>query len=133
MWSERVGILLTAAIVVLLIGATVAVYAVDLAPGQSQEAQAIDGRAVFTTKGCTSCHSIQGVAGGATFGPDLTGLPDRAGDRVEGLDADGYVRQSVLDPQAFVVPEFGETSIMPTLPLNTEELDALVKYLLDEA
>ncbi len=130
MWSERTGIYVTTAIVVLLIGATIAVYAFDPATGESPTTAAIDGRTVFLTKGCTSCHSIDGVSETAQIGPDLTGLADRATDRVSGLAAEDYVHQSVLDPQAFIVDGYGP--LMPTLPLNTEELDALVEFLLDE-
>ena len=60
-------------------------------------------------------------------GPDLTDLADRAGDRVEGLTADEYVRQSVLDPQAYIVIGYGGQ--MPVLPVDAAELDALVDFL----
>ena len=129
MWSERARLLLTAAIVVLLGGATVAVFAVDPRSDQTGR-QTIDGRVVFLTKGCTSCHSLDGVSTTGQIGPNLTGLADRAGDRVEDLEAEDYIRQSVLDPEAFVVDGFG--AFMPTLPLDTEELDALVEFLLAE-
>ena len=129
MWSERIRILLTAAIVVLLGGATVAVFGIEIQPRPAQP-QAIDGRNVFLTTGCTSCHSIEGVVNGRQIGPNLLGLSDRAADRIEGLQAEDYIRQSVLDPEAFIVEGFG--SLMPTFALNTEELDALVEFLLSE-
>jgi cytochrome c oxidase subunit II len=131
MRSDRVGLLVTAVIVVLLAGATVAVYASDPGP-QSETATAgsIEGRTVFLTKGCTGCHSREGDSETGFIGPELTGLADRAGDRVEGLSAEEYVRQSVLDPQAYIVNGYG--SQMPVLPVDSEELDALVDYLLSE-
>lgn len=129
MGSERARTLLTAAIVVLLGGATVAVFAVNT-PSDQVRPQEIDGRVVFLTKGCTSCHSLAGVSTTGQIGPNLTGLADRAGDRVDGLEAEDYIRQSVLDPEAFVVDGF--SPLMPTLPLDTEELDALVEFLLAE-
>ena len=131
MRSDRLGLLATAVIVVLLVGATVAVYAID--PGTQQAASAaegsVEGETVFLTKGCTGCHSRAGVSEGFV-GPDLTALADRAGDRVEGLSAEEYVRQSVLDPLAYVVD--GYDPVMPVLPVDTQELDALVEYLLGE-
>jgi mono/diheme cytochrome c family protein len=131
MRSDRIGLLVAAVIVVLLAGATVAVYALD--PGPQPEAAAadsIEGRTVFLTKGCTGCHSREGDSDIGFIGPDLTGLADRAGDRVDGLSAEEYVRQSVLDPQAYIVDGYG--SQMPVLPLDALELDALVVYLLGE-
>ncbi len=130
MWSERTGIYVTTAIVVLLMGATIAVFAFDPTTHEPPTPAAIDGKTVFLTKGCTSCHSIEGISETAEIGPNLTGLADRAGDRVKGLSADQYIRQSVLDPQAFIVDGYGP--LMPTLPLNTDELDALVGFLLAE-
>ena len=134
MRSSRLGLLVTAAIVVLLVGATVAVYAID--PGTQQAASAsegspgsVEGQTVFLTKGCTGCHTRAGVSEGF-IGPDLTDLADRAGDRVEGLSAEEYVRQSVLDPQAYIVSGYGGQ--MPVLPVDTEELDALVEFLLSD-
>lgn len=130
MLSERLGLLVTAVIVVLLVGATVAVYAIDLETGQESENAPVDGRVVFLTKGCTGCHSREGDSEKGFIGPDLTALADRAGERVEGLSAEEYVRQSVLDPQAYIVDGYG--SQMPILPLDTGELDALIEYLLGD-
>ena len=133
MRSNRLGLAVTAAIVVLLVGATVAVYAID--PGTQQavsasdESGSVEGETVFLTKGCTGCHSRAGVSEGF-IGPDLTALSDRAGDRVDGLSAEEYVRQSVLDPRAYVVS--GYDPVMPVLPVDTAELDALVDYLLSD-
>jgi mono/diheme cytochrome c family protein len=134
MRSSRLGLAVTAAIVVLLVGATVAVYAID--PGSQQAAAsegaaqgAVEGQTVFLTKGCTGCHTRAGVSEGF-IGPDLTDLADRAGDRVDGLTADEYVRQSVLEPQAYIVSGYGGQ--MPVLPVDAPELDALVEFLLSD-
>jgi cytochrome c oxidase subunit II len=131
MRSSRDRLLVTAVIVVLLAGATVAVYALDRgAQTEAAEAGPIEGRTVFLTKGCTGCHSREGASDTGFVGPDLAGLSDRAGDRVEGRSAEEYVRQSVLDPQAYIVDGYG--SQMPVLPVDAEELDALVDFLLSE-
>lgn len=87
-----------------------------------------DGRSVFLARGCSGCHMAAGVDGGG-IGPDLTDLARRAGDRVAGLDPAAYVRQSIRDPQAFVVPGY-EGIAMPALPLSNAELEAVVEYLL---
>jgi mono/diheme cytochrome c family protein len=129
MWPDRVRIVITAVIVVLLAGATVAVYAYDPADEPSA-VETADGQTVFLTAGCTGCHTINGVSETAQIGPNLTDLSERAGDRVEGLSADEYVRQSVLDPQAYIVEGYGE--FMPALPLDAGEVDALVAFLLSE-
>lgn len=88
----------------------------------------LDGRIVFMAKGCTGCHSRAGVPGSAMIGPNLTDLAVRAGSRVAGLTADDYVRQSLLEPQAFLVEGYFEQ--MPTLPLSPNEIDLLIDFLL---
>jgi cytochrome c oxidase subunit 2 len=121
---------ITAAIVALLAGATVAVYALDVGEEPPTSLETADGQTVFLTAGCTSCHSIKGVSETGQIGPNLTDLPERAGNRAEGLTAEEYVRQSVLDPQAYIVDGYGD--FMPTLPLDTGEVEALVGFLLSE-
>jgi cytochrome c oxidase subunit 2 len=89
------------------------------------------GAQLFRAKGCNGCHEGPGAPPTVEVGPALTGLRDRADQRVAGLGAEAYVRQSVRQPQAFVVPGFGETfTRMPTLAVSDAELDALVAYLL---
>jgi cytochrome c oxidase subunit 2 len=94
------------------------------------QALAVDGRSVFQAKGCVGCHQ-RGDLGQFQIGPNLTGLVSWAGARVEGLGAEEYVRQSVREPQAYVVSGYDANVQMPTLPLNEAELDALVEFLLE--
>ena len=136
MRSSRLGLAVTAAIVVLLVGASVAVYAIypgtqdTVSAAERPASGSVEGQTVFLTKGCTGCHSRAGVSEGF-IGPDLTDLADRAGVRVEGLTAEDYVRQSVLNPQAHIVGGYGGQ--MPVLPVDPRELDALVEFLLSDS
>ena len=87
------------------------------------------GAALFLTKGCATCHDGPSSTAAVSVGPDLGELPNVAARRVRGLDAAAYVRQSIRTPQAFVVAGYTEV-LMPTLPVDDQELDALVRYLL---
>ncbi|MGH8911548.1 MAG: c-type cytochrome [Acidimicrobiia bacterium] len=109
--------------------ATVAVYETPSATAPPSTA-GVNGETVFRSKGCMMCHVGPGVEEGLGVAPDLSTLEEPAGSRVEGLTAAEYLRQSVLDPQAFVVSGFGGLE-MPTLPLTTADVDALVEFLLD--
>jgi len=89
------------------------------------------GRVVFSDTGCTACHTISGLST-ATVGPVLDGLASRAGDRVPNLSAEDYIRQSILDPNAYVVSGF-ESGVMPdnfSEVLSDQQLDDLVNFLL---
>ena len=86
------------------------------------------GRSLFLAKGCNGCHTLSGLPGQVSIGPDLTGLAARAATRQAGLTADAYVRESINSPQAFVVPGF--EIAMPQLGLRPDEIDAVVAFLL---
>jgi cytochrome c oxidase subunit 2 len=96
-------------------------------------AAAPTGEVLFLTKGCSGCHTISGVSSIGVQGPDLTHLAAIAPERVTGLTAEEYVRQSLRQPQAFVVPEFRGTFVdMPTLSLSEQEIESLITLLLTE-
>jgi len=99
------------------------------------------GQALFRAvpPGCNSCHSI--AAGVNLVGPSMAGLAARAerivaSERYRGAatDAAGYIRESIVEPNAHLVP--GPTysangqSFMPAMELTPEQLDQLVAYLL---
>ncbi|MEZ5228339.1 MAG: hypothetical protein R2710_17200 [Acidimicrobiales bacterium] len=54
-----------------------------------------------------------------------------AGDRIAGLDANEYLRQSILDPDAYIVEGYRAGQMLPFYNerLSTDDLDALVLYL----
>jgi mono/diheme cytochrome c family protein len=81
---------------------------------------------------CTTCHSLDGtVSGEDASGPSLLGVADRAGERVPGLSAEEYIRESIVDPAAFLTPTYrnGMTKFGGRY-LSAEELDDLIAFLL---
>ena len=93
------------------------------------------GKALFTDTGCNACHTLADAGSNAKIGPVLDNLAADAAKygKEEGQTPEEYVKASIETPDAFVVPKFGK-GIMPTTyksDLSPEEIDALVKYLLD--
>jgi cytochrome c oxidase subunit 2 len=87
------------------------------------------GALLFATKGCTGCHMHASFPRARMpIGPDLTSLSARAGDRVAGLDAAAYVRQSIREPGAYRVAGF--STLMPDLGLSDAQIEALTAFLL---
>jgi mono/diheme cytochrome c family protein len=87
------------------------------------------GAQVYREKSCATCHQI-GTDGG-TGGPALTHIATVAETRKPGTSAEDYIRESVLDPGAYVVPGYPDT--MPrglTRGMSQEDFDDLVRYLL---
>ena len=108
----------------------------NTAPGQNGEAAAAEGAQLFDQgtlggqAGCSSCHSTSSSPFGV--GPSLAEIGRIAGERVPGLTAEEYLRQSIVDPNAFLVDDYTR-GLMPREyadHLTTEEIDNLVQYLI---
>ncbi len=88
------------------------------------------GKALFTAKGCASCHTLTAAAASGTIGSKLDGIGVAAGTRKPGVAAEAYIRESIQDPQAFIAPGFTAPSSMPSGLAIGKELDDLVAFLL---
>lgn len=89
------------------------------------------GQVVFFNQGCTACHAVSGISTG-NIGPVLDGLGSRAGSQVANLSAEEYILQSILDPDAYVVPGFAP-GVMPQNfgeLISEGDLNDLVAFLL---
>ena len=87
------------------------------------------GRQLYRSLGCANCHEPNLV--GQRLGPALDHIGTVAASRWPGMSAEEYIRQSILDPGAFVVPGYQDS--MPRdlgRDLSPTDLDALVAYLL---
>ena len=71
------------------------------------------------TQWCARCHNINGMN---AVCPDLSTIGQRRDE--------AYIRQSILDPNAYIVPGFPK-DVMPNFSkiLKPAEVDALVTYL----
>jgi cytochrome c oxidase subunit 2 len=78
---------------------------------------------LFTSAGCSGCHTLAKAGATGTVGPDLGKL---------GKVSANFIRTSIEDPNANVTKGF-KPNIMPQdfkKKLSKDEIDALVKYLL---
>ncbi len=104
------------------------------------------GKAVYNQYGCQACHAIRGFAEGQV-GPELTNLyasaqktiasPEYKSSAGKATTVEQYIRESILNPNAYVVPQ------CPTGPcpqgvmiqnfeqqISSAELEALIGYLM---
>ena len=98
-------------------------------PTPTIPAMAAQGRQVFEHT-CSACHSASPDV--IVVGPSLAGIASRAGARIEGMDAEAYIRDSIMNPAAYTVEGF-RAGIMPATvfeSLTTEEFEAVVDYLM---
>jgi cytochrome c oxidase subunit 2 len=93
--------------------------------GGGKQAAAPNAEALFTSAGCSGCHTLKAAGATAKVGPDLGKLGKAANAK--------FIRTSIEDPNADVTKGY-KPDIMPgnfSTQLSKEELDALVKYLLE--
>jgi len=87
------------------------------------------GAQLYRQKSCASCHAVAGTGG--TIGPPLTHIGTVADTRQPGTTASDYLRTSITDPGAYIVPGFPDSmSRGLARRLSAADLDALVQYLL---
>ncbi len=80
--------------------------------------------------GCITCHSLTPEKD--LVGPSMAGIGSRAEERRAGLAAADYIRESIVSPNAFVVPGFDDNKMPKNWDevLSEAEVQALVDYLL---
>jgi mono/diheme cytochrome c family protein len=99
-------------------------------PNPSQAAGAVaQGKALFGSQGCSSCHTFTPAGSNGTTGPDLDHLAAAAQKANRG-SLEQYTRESIVDPGAYVVPGYSN-GVMPTnfASLGDEKIAALVAFL----
>jgi cytochrome c oxidase subunit 2 len=90
-------------------------------PGQA-------GKTVFANNGCAACHTFAPAGATGKIGPDLDKLQAEA--QKAGKPLQDFVRQSIVDPNAYIEPGY-HPNVMPQTfkSLPKEQLDALVQFL----
>ena len=113
----------------------------ELPPGDAARGEQLFAQQVKQASGsnaaCQACHSL--VPGEVKTGPSLAGVASRAETRVAGETAEQYIRQSIQQPNAFLVPDnpayigANGKSLMPEglgNLMSDQDLADLIAYLL---
>jgi mono/diheme cytochrome c family protein len=103
------------------------------AAGGGGQGDAAAGERVYNQEAapaCGSCHSLE--PGKAVLGPSLAKIGADAGSRASGQSAEEYLRESITNPNAFVVDGFGANIMTATYgsQLTEKQIDDLVAYLM---
>jgi len=80
--------------------------------------------------GCVTCHSLEPDV--VITGPSHAGLANRAGNYQEGMSAEEYLRESIVDPDAHIVDGFTAGVMYQNFgeDLRANEINDLVAYML---
>jgi len=94
---------------------------------------------IILNAGCGSCHQIGALGEGHKVGPDLSNISLVAAERQSGQSAEEYIRQAILEPNAYLAPDCPNgpclANIMPrdyANRLSPQQLDSIVNYLLEQ-
>jgi mono/diheme cytochrome c family protein len=97
------------------------------APASQGNADA--GQALFTSQGCSACHTFKPAGSTAQVGPDLDNLASDAQKANRG-SLEQYAKESIVDPGAYVVPGYSN-GVMPAnfASLGDQKIADLVAFL----
>lgn len=100
----------------------------DAAAGEALYQQTVIGSA--SAPGCVTCHSLE--PGVVLVGPSHAGLAGRAGEYIEGMSAEAYLRESINDPNAHIVEGFSPGVMYQNYAedLQAREVNNLIAYML---
>ena len=88
---------------------------------------AANGKALFASNGCVSCHTYKPAGSNAKVGPDLDKLATYAKQAKKPLPA--FVHESIVSPNAYVQKGY-PPNVMPSFAsLSKAQVDALVSFL----
>jgi cytochrome c551/c552 len=94
--------------------------------GGGNTALIAQGKSLFSSNGCTSCHTLAAAGATGTVGPDLDKqLTSDA--QAAGVPLDQFVKESITDPDKYIAKGYS-AGIMPTTfsSLSPADIDALV-------
>ena len=91
----------------------------------------VSGAAVFKNNPCGSCHTLSAAGAKGAVGPDLDKLPQYA--QAAGKPLDAFVRESIVNPNAYVEKGYHPNVMPPFASLPKPQLDALVQYLISSS
>ena len=90
-----------------------------------QDPAVAEGRQIFQSQSCISCHVVRGTAAQGTFGPDLTHFMSRETLAAGAADnTPANLKLWIQDPD-YVKPG----SLMPAMQLGNDQIDKVVAYL----
>ncbi len=127
-WEKQLGISTTASVASEKVASTREDQKLEK-KNENNESPIERGQKLFTEKGCTACHTVNG---NPLVGPTLKAVFGHEIELENGKKAkadENYIRESIVEPQAKIVKGF--QPVMPTFKgtLSDDEINALVAYI----
>lgn len=87
------------------------------------------GKAVYLTRGCSQCHSLNGTAGTGPTWQNLYGNQRTFSDGTSAVADENYIRESIMTPDAKIVQGFNP--VMPSFrgSLKDADIDSVIAFM----
>jgi mono/diheme cytochrome c family protein len=95
--------------------------------------QVAAGKTLFSSSGCSSCHTFQPAGSSGTIGPDLDTAPAQDAKADGNMALAAFVKESIVNPNAYIAKGFTKPSAMPGnfgTQLKPAQIDDLVAFIL---
>ena len=90
------------------------------------------GKALFTSSGCSSCHTFTPAGATGPIGPNLDTAPAASAKADGNMNLTSFIKQSIVDPNAYIAKGYNK-GLMPTTfgsQLKGSQIDDLVAFIL---
>jgi hypothetical protein len=94
---------------------------------------------ILLSAGCISCHQIGDLGEAHKVGPDLSGIGLLAGDALQGMSLEEYLRLAIIDPNAIMATDCPNGPCLPNIMprdygtrLDSQQFETLVAHLLTQ-
>lgn len=119
------------AFVLLLSGCTASPPMSALNAGDAERSAQLFAQGQGEIPPCSTRHRIVRGQVGFSIGPNLAGIGEHAGTQVAGLSAEEYLRQSILEPEQYIVPGYRDIMYPDySRRLTEQNIQDLIAYLL---
>ncbi len=89
------------------------------------------GKSIFTSAGCSGCHTFTPAGSSGTIGPDLDTAPAMDAKADGNMPLAAFVKQSIVDPSAYIAKGYSD-GIMPKTfgtSLSSTQINDLVAFI----
>lgn len=93
------------------------------------------GKALFSSSGCSSCHTFKPANSNGTIGPNLDTAPTADAKADHNMALAAFVKQSIVDPNAYIAKGY-QPNLMPKTfgtQLKPSQIDDLVAFVVSGA
>ncbi len=101
-----------------------------LTSGPYANGDAAAGKSLFSSNGCTGCHTLKAAGSTGTVGPSLDDLPQSAAKAGQPLGA--FIAESIDNPDAYIAPGYSK-GLMPPFgkSLSPKQIADLTAFVYD--